>query len=159
MNNNLNKIKLYSFNKQDFIILLSVYNATYLLSTNIVKGHLIACFVIAVLLSLVVLFAIVWIDLIQKTKEEKAKLEDEQELIRKKIKDEYLKVHQMKKKNELLMKAGCMPSDQLKKTLIVDHDAPPFSINRDFEEVKEVHFNYIDNVASSKKTEGQPEGT
>ena len=138
--------------------MVSVYNSAYLLSTSIVKGHLIACFVIAALLSLIVLFAIVWVDLVQKTKEEKAKLEYEQELIRKKIKDEYLKVHKMKKKNALLMKAG-LPPEQLEKTIVVDHDAPPFSISRDFGEVKEVHFNYIDNIVSRKKTEGQPEGT
>ena len=57
------------------------------------------------------------------------------------------------------MKAGCLPPEQAKKTIVVDHDDPPFSLNKDFKEIKEVHFNYIDNIASGEKNRGQPEGT
>ena len=159
MNQILDKIKCYSFNKQDFIIVLSVYNATYLVSSNILKGHLIVCFVIAVLLALIALFIIAWIDLVKKTNEEEAELEHEQNLVRKKIKDEYIKVHKMKRKNELLMKAGCLPPEHAEKTIVVDHDDPPFSLNKDFKKIKEVHFNYIDNIVSDEKNRGQPEGT
>ena len=159
LDNNLNKIKFYSFSKQDLIILLSVYNSVYLLSTSIIKDHLIVCFVIAALLSLITLFAIAWVQLIKKTNEEKAESEYEQELIRKKIKDEYLKVHKMKKKNALLMKADGLTPEQFEKSIVVDHDDPPFSISKDFGEVKEVHFNYIDRIVSQEKNKGQPEGT
>ncbi len=127
--------------------MLSVYNATYLLSTTIVKGHLITCFIIAVLLSLIALFVIAWVDLLKETKEEENKLEREQGLVRKKLRDEYLKVHKMKIKNELLMKAGCLPPD------------PSLSLENDFGEVKEVHFNYVKGMDPHKKARGQPEGT
>ena len=73
LNNKLDKIKLYAFNKQDLIILLSVYNIAYLVSSVIVKGHLIVCFVIAVLVSLITLFAIAWIDLVKESNEEENK--------------------------------------------------------------------------------------
>ena len=159
LNNKLDKIKCYSFSKQDLVILLSVYNAAFLLLTSIVKGHPAVCFVTAVLLSLISLFAIVWIDLIKMTNEEVAKLEHEQELIRKKLRDEYLKIHKMRRRDELLMKAGCMQKEQSEKNIVVDHDATPFSLNKDFEKVKEVHFNYIDDVTHGEKIRGKPEGT
>ena len=149
MNNSQNKNNFYSFNKQDLIILLSVYNAAFLFLTSIIKGHLGACFVAAVLLSLIVLFAIVWIDLTQKTSEEETELEHEQEIVRKKIRDEYLKVHNKKRKHELLRKAGCIPEEQL----------PHFLLNKDFGKVKEVHFDYIDDTGVQKNIRGQPEGT
>ena len=159
LDNKLDKIKCYAFNKQDFIILLSVYNTTYLVSSSLIKGHLIVCFVIAVLLSLIALFAIVWIDLLNKENEEESKLEHEHAQVRKKIRDEYLKVYKVKQKQELLIKAGCLPPEQLEKTIVVDHDDPPFSLNKDFQKVKEVHFNYIDDTIPQKKIRGQPEGT
>jgi hypothetical protein len=158
LNKNFNNIKLYSFNKQDLIILLSVYNAAYLLFSGIIKGHLIVCFAIAVLLSLMVLFTIAWIDLVQKTNEEEDKLEHEQKLIRKNIRAEYLKIHKVKQKNELLMKAGCLSPEKSEDTIVVDHDAHILSLNKDFGEVNEVHFNYIDRIVSRKNNTGQPEG-
>ncbi len=157
-NNQLDKIKFYSFNKQDLVILLSVYNAAYLLFLGIIKGHLIVCFITAVLLSLIALFIIAWIEFVQKTNEEEDKLEYEQKLVRKNIRAEYLKVHKVKQKNELLMKAGCLAPEKLEDTIVVDYDAPIIPLNKDFGEVKEVHFNYIDRIASRKKNRGQPEG-
>ena len=156
LNKNFNNIQCYSFNKQDLIILLSVYNAVYLLSSSIVKSHFIVCFVIAVLLSLVTLFIIAWVDLIKKRKEDEAKSEHEQELVRGKIRDEYQKVHKKKIRNELLMKAGCSSVEQ---ALVVDYNDPPIPLNKDLEEVKEVHFNYLKDAASSETINGQPEGT
>ena len=156
LNSRLDKIKFYSFNKQDIVILLSVYNFTYLLFINIVKGHFVVCFTIAVLLSLVTLFAIVWVDLRRITNEEEDKLEREHELVRKKLRDEYLKVHKTKIKNKLLMKAGCLPPEQVEKTIVVDHDDPHLSLKKDFGEVKEVHFNYIECDDPRKKIRGQP---
>ena len=159
LNNTLDKIKCYSFNKQDLIILLSVYNATYTVSLSIVKGHLLACFVVAVLLSLIALFAIAWVDLLKLTNEEEDKLKREHGLVRKKLRDEYLKMHKTKIKNELLMKAGCLSPEQVEKTIVVDRDDPLPSLKNDFGEVKEVYFNYIKGTDSHKKTRGQPEGT
>ena len=85
----LDKIKFYSFNKQDLIVLLSVYNTAYLMSSGIMKGHLIVCFITAVLLSLITLFVIVWIALFRKNNEEENNLEYEHKIVRKKIRDEY----------------------------------------------------------------------
>ena len=160
LNNKLDKIKLYAFNKQDLIILLSVYNTAYLVFSTILKGHLIACFIIAVLVSLITLFVIVWIDLIKKSNDEENKIQYENELVRKKIRDEYQKIYRKKIKNELLIKAGCLPPEDAEKTIVVDHDEPPFSLNKDFEKVKkEVHFDYIEHPNPQKKIRGQPEGT
>lgn len=155
----LNKLKLYSFSKQDLIILLSVYNATYILLSSIVKSHFIACLVLAVLLSLVTLFIIAWIDLVHKEKEEKIKSEYEQELVRKKIKNEYMKVHKVKQKNELLNRVGCLPPEQLEEIIVADHGDPPFSLDKDLGNVKEVRFDYLDKILSREKNRGQPEGT
>ena len=156
---NNNKNTFYSFNKQDLVILLSVYNAVFLVSTSIIKGHPIICFVTAVLLSLIALFVIVWIDFTRKADEEETELEHEEKVVRRKIRDEYLKVHNIKRKHELLMKAGCFPKDQLEKKIVIDHDDPQLSLKKDFGEVKEVHFNYVDNTILSEKIRGQPEGT
>lgn len=145
--NKLNKIKCYYFNKQDLIILLSVYNAAYLLFSTIVKDHLIACFVVAILLSLATLFVITWFDLVKKVSEEELESKNEQKLVRENLRDEYLKVHKMKKKNELLKKAGCPP------------DVSALSLNKHFGEIKEVHFDYLQEIISSEKIRGEPEGT
>ena len=156
---NNNKNNFYSFNKQDLVILLSVYNAVFVASTSIIKGHSIICFLTAVLLSLIALFVIVWIDFARKTDEEETELEHEQKAVRRKIRDEYLKVHNINRKHELLIKAGCFPKEQRERNLVIDHDDPQLSLNKHFGEVKEVHFNYVDNMILSEKIRGQPEGT
>lgn len=160
LNNKLDKIKLYAFNKQDIIILLSVYNIAYLISSVIVKGHLIVCFVIAVLVSLITLFVIAWIDLVKESNEEENRIQHENEVIRKKIRDEYLRIHKRKIKNELLRKARCLPPEEIKKTAVVDPEEPPVLLNKDFERAKkEVHFDYIEHASPTKRIRGQPEGT
>ncbi len=138
--------------------MLSVYNAVYLVSSTMIKAHLIACFVIAVLLSLITLFLIVWVDLFKKAEEEEDKLDHENKLIRNNIKGEYLKIHKIKKKHELLMKTGFLSPEQVEET-IIDSDCPSLSLKKDFQGIeKEVHFDYRDDAISNKNNRGEPEG-
>ena len=124
-----------------------------------IKSHLIACFVIAILFSLITLFIITWIHLFKKGEEEDDKLAHENKLVKNNIKGEYLKVHKMKRKHELLMKAGYLSPEQVEKTIIVAHDHPSILFKKDFQGVeKEVHFDYRDDATSNKKNRGEPEG-
>ena len=137
------------------IILLSVYNAVFLLASAVIKGHPVACLAIAVLLSLIALFVIAWIDFAQKTNEEEVNLRHEQEFILNKIKDEYLKVHKMKKGQELLERVERLSKGQ-------GHNPQGdhlYSPNKDFKKAKGVHFDYLTGATSKKEDgEGQPEG-
>ena len=64
----------------------------------------------------------------------------------------------MKRKLELLMKAGCLLPEQIEKNIMLDNDAPPISLQKDFGKVKAVHFNYIDSITPDEKIGGEPEG-
>lgn len=155
----LEQFRCYSFNKQDIAILLSFYNVTYLISWSLLRDTPKTCFVIAVLSFLFTLFAVTLIDLIQRLNEDRMKIYYEQSLVRKKIRDEYLKVHKVKRKKELLMKAGCLLPEQVEKTIVLDHTEPSFTLNKEFGKVKEVHFDYIDSTDPKENIRGQPEGT
>ena len=148
-----NKIKFYSFSKQDLVIVLSLDNAAFLLLSAVINGHPLTCFTIAVLFSLIVLFAIVWIGLARTVDEEGVKLEHEQELIRKRIRNEYEKVHKMKRGHELLKQAGCFSQEQQDSVLQTD------LLNKDFEKINEVHFNYLNDLIPQENTRDQPEGS
>lgn len=95
----------------------------------------------------------------KKANEEETQSEEEQEAVRRNIRDEYLKVHKIKKKHELLIKVGCMPPEKLKKNVTVDDDIPLIASQKGFGEVNEVRLDYINNIASESESKGQPEGT
>ncbi len=159
LNNKIEKIKEYSFKKKDILILLSVYNTSYLLTTSLVQGHLIACLVLSVFIALITLYLITWVSFFKKANEEEIQSEEEQEMVRRNIRDEYLKVHKIKKKNELLVKVGCLLPGKLKKNVTVDDDAPLTFPKKGFEEVNEVRLDYINKIVSEGEIKGQPEGT
>ncbi len=93
--------------------------------------------------------------MIQKKDEAESIQEHEQELILKKIRDEYLKVHNVNKGNELLKRSGCLPKEQN----INSHGEPFVMPNKSFEKIKGVHFDYINRAIPKENFEGQPEGS
>ena len=157
MKNTLEKISFYSFSKQDFVILLAVYNLAYFVSWTIIKGHLAICFVIAFLASLLTFLIIVGIDVFDVAEKEENKLQHEEEKLMRKIRDEYQKVYRLKRKQELLKKAGCLPEKLKEKNIVSDLEDVDITLYKDSNVVKEVRFNYIDKPGDSGKVGGEPE--
>ena len=139
LDKNSSDFNCFSFTSKDLIILLFVYNITYFTVCLLVKNDLVICILLAYLMTLVALSVFVTIDIIEKKDELETKQEEYEKQIIKKIKNEYQRIHRLKKKEELLMKAGYIEPEKMQK-IITD-------IEMDFESakniIKQVHFAYL----------------
>ena len=126
-----NDLKL-SIQKRDVVLLLLAYNAAFIVSWILGKNDLFNCFVVSCFIALLVPFIIVANKMFQKVYiEEELKLQETEKEIGRKIREEYIRVCQLKKKHDLLRKVGSV-------------DNPPVSLDSDSTTKKKVHFFYID---------------
>ena len=157
MRNYFTRLCSYSFCKQDFIILLSVYNLVYFVSWTFANDHLKVCCTTALLAVLVTLLVLVLIHCLKENNERKKQVDIEGSKVVEILRDEYRKIHNLKKKQELLKKAGCPKGkyDEIK----VNPKENNLVNTIDFETLKkEVHIDYLNMLSKSKKFKDQPEG-
>ena len=139
------QIKLFSYTKQDAAVLLLIYNSTYLICSGLESKNPILSFDVALLATFVTLFIITINDFFEKNNEEKKNANEKDEELRKKLRDEYHRAYKIRKKGELLKKAIY--------SMDVDKDNPRLDHNDDFDSIKKVHFNFLDQINKSKPSE------
>ena len=114
----------FSINRRDLIILLAIYNISYFLSSELIRVNLKVCLLIAFLISLVSLFIFTLIHAHEKKNEDDDKRRKEDYLLTKKLKNEYRRIHRLKRKRELLMKAGAVKEKDFESVISeLDDDA------------------------------------
>lgn len=114
-----------------------------------IKSHFELCCILAFLASLVVLFITTAVDTYEKEKEEEEKVHEEELELRKKIRDEYQRIHKLKKKHELLKKIESQ--EQITDS---DMDTPPeISITKKEEPESTVHFSYLNRHTTDEEDE------
>ena len=137
----------FSFKKRDVEALLFAYNIVYFLCYYLVTNNFKLCLLIAFVFSLVNLFICAIADTFHKVTEEELKQREEEKLARKKLRDEYQRVHKLKKKIKLLQKAGCMEEDENIISAVDEPNIPAANYNN---VARAVHFNYLKRYGTAR---------
>lgn len=152
------KVNWRLYSAYDVVLLLSVYNVSFLFLWKILDLGPGISFVITILLTLVLLFGLTVLAIKEQAVQEKiTKLlkEEEQE---KSIKEEYQRVYRLKKKEELLLKSKCLNSHP-NKLLIVEPEEDEFElIIHNGSSLSGVHFDYINGTGPNKTSALNPKG-
>lgn len=154
--NNLKNINCFSYTKEDLIILLSFYNVTFFLCLFFLNGDPQYSSMMGFSGTLIVLFFLTAVDLIDKKNNEEIKIQEEQENTIRKIKEEYKRIHHLKRKEELLMKIEVLSQD-MKKNIIFDLDTPPEEATKIENSHKKINFGFLNkpysrNLPKNKQT-------
>ena len=152
--NKLDEIKCFSFNKKDIMLLLSFYNVAFFICCLALKSYIGVCFLTAFLVSLISLFIITAIDVLEKKQEEESKLHEEEIQLRKKIEHEYQRIYKLKRKHELLKKIGALDTKE-RKNITSNTDSP---INTNLTPDKKVYFSYLNRFGTDGEHQNIPEG-
>ncbi|MBI2996662.1 MAG: hypothetical protein HYY52_08185 [Candidatus Melainabacteria bacterium] len=137
--NHIHKNSLSSITKDDIIVLLFFFDLSYIVFWNIVENSVLGCFSFSILITLIALFVIVTAHLSDEI--EIIKLQEQEEYLRKKIRDEYHKIYSLRRRIELLRKAGCIKSNEAKHIISGSDDLVVNTNN--YESVNNVYFNYL----------------
>lgn len=154
MNNYLVNIRCFSFNKKDVELLLFIYNISFYALTFLIGNDFKSCFLVAFLVSLVALFVVTAIDIFEKVYEDESKLQEMEGDLGEKIRSEYLKIHKLKRRKELLLSTDDLNPD-VKKNIISNLDIPHNIATNKISEVKKIDFHYLDS-GDSGVSEEQP---
>lgn len=112
MNNNLEQsANTTMYVKQHFAFMLIAYSTGCFVLCALFTDDLRLSLVAGFLIALVSLYLIILIKVLNKLNKEKSQLLNEENELQKNIRHEFAKTHKMKKKNELLIKAGANRSD------------------------------------------------
>ena len=148
MHDALSKIKNFYYSKNDLAITLIAYNITFCLWCTFFTNDRRVSLLFAFIVLLLTLFTITLIRFLKKTNEIEVEINANDHYVRKKIEDEYKKVHMLRKRKELLMKAGCLDSEESKSVFFDVDDVGADSHNK-LNSARKVHFNYLDRYGPS----------
>ena len=108
----------------------------------LVRHDLMGCFITAVAAGLLVLLILTLRDVIKKLQKEICKLQHENMLLRKSIKNEYRRVYRLKRKYGLISKIS-NPDIDAEETVISCVDDPQINFQDDTNPENKVHFKYL----------------
>lgn len=132
----LEKIYNLPFSSKDLLGSLVCYNFVFFVFWRLTHNDMKGAFLVALLVSMVFMLALMSFHLFEKKNEEEHKLLEQDEFLRKQIRDEYQKIYRLKRKTELLAKAGCLDQDE-KKKLVSEMDS------------RLVHFFYLKRLSTT----------
>lgn len=154
-NNTLNKesdkLNCFSFSKRDLVILLMIFNTTYYFFVCLVRRDLMGCLITAVTVGLIVLLTMTLRDIFQKLYEEIYRLRSENIQLRQSFRDEYQRIHRVKRKHELIKSNNLDVNAE--ETIISSVDDPLIHFyNSDLNNGK-VHINYLNRFGTDGKSQ------
>ena len=128
-----------------------IFNITYYSFAYLVRHDLKGCFITAVAVGLIAFLIITLRNVIKKYREEINRLQNENMHLRKSFKDEYQRIHSVKRKYELILKSNNLNIDA-EETIIscVDDPSLDFQNNIDSNE-HNVHFNYLNRFGTNEQ--------
>ena len=127
----------------DFVMLLFVYNATFIFLWKVFRSSPGASFITAILSSLIGLFGITLLAFIKKLNEEKIEQINKEEEERKKIREEYQRIHKYKKKKELLLKSGYLEPHSIELAIEPEEYELELTFHSNSSMFEGVHFDYV----------------
>jgi len=146
----LDKLSCFSYSKRDLVVLLMVFNTIYYFFVCLIRHDLKGCFITAVAAGLIVLLLMTLRNVFQKLCQEINRLQDENMHLRQSFRDEYQRIHRVKRKYELILKSNNIDVD-VEETIISYVDDPPIpSLNPDSNNSK-VHINYLNRFGTTRK--------
>jgi len=134
------KFNCFSYNINDVILLFFIYDLSFLLCITFDIGDIISSTEASILTLLIGLFIITSIDIFEKELRQEENLHEEEKELRKKIYDEYQKIHKVKRKQDLLSKIEGFHHNLA---------SPQGNFPNNSGSTKTVHFNYLNKFNST----------
>ena len=130
-----------------------IFNTTYYSFVYLVRHDLKGCFITAFAISLIAFLIITLRNVIKKCQEEIDRLQNENTELRKSFRNEYQRIHSVKRKYELILKSHNLNIDA-EETIISCVDDPPLNFqNKPDSNEHNVHFNYLNRFGTNEQSQ------
>ena len=128
-----------------------IFNTTYYSFVYLVRHDLKGCFITAVAAGFIAFLIITLRNVFKKLQKEINRLNGENMQLRKSFRDEYQRIHSVKRKYELILKSNNINIDA-EETIISCVDDPSLDLqDSDSNGSSKVHFNYLNRFGTHEK--------